>query len=215
MNRIIVAVVALGACTTYVVDGDSPSSQEPGDLEFTWRVGTSDCSEAGLDRVALFLDGEEAAEFDCEDGFGAIERLDPGRYTARLVGRDTNGWGRYAADLGDVEVESSVATALPTAVLGALPGSIVVTWYFENARMCGANGVSDVEVTLFDDEYVVESQAVPCDSGILAFEGVRAGEYQLNVMGREADGRAVYNGTGGVQLDKGDRTDVEVALIGL
>ena len=209
MIRTWMTLLALGGCTTVVYE-DQPA--ETGDLEVTWRVGVTNCIEAGLDEVALMLDGEEVASFACTDGYGAVERLPAGRYAVRLVGRDANGWARYDATPGTVRVEADVATAVPMVVLGALPGDIVVTWYFDNGRMCGANGVADAEVTLFDSEYVVDSRLVPCDSGMLPLEGLRSGAYQVNVMGRDAQGGAVFNGVGGIELDKGDRAELEVML---
>lgn len=211
MMRTIAVALAIGGCTTAVYPEGEPV-EEPGQLELTWRVGTTDCSEAGLDQVVVYLDGEEVASFPCSDGYGEVGRLAPGRYMSRLIGRDVRGFARYDAVPGEVDVASGVATALPTAVLGALPGDIVVTWYFDNGRLCGANGVTEVEATLFDDAYVVDSQVLECESGILSFQAIRAGDYQVHVMGRDPDGAALFDGVADLQLEKGGRTELEVML---
>jgi hypothetical protein len=210
---LMLGLLATGCTTHTTIQRGGP---ELGELEVSWRVGTSTCTDAGVHTIGATLDGqEEETLFPCSDGSGILPRLEPGNYELQLVGRDADGIPRFASTPEKVRVDSGVSDTLPTMLLGALPASITTTWYFDNGRMCGHNGVDTVEITLFDDDYLVTTEPADCAEGLFELTDVRAGGYQINVMGRDSEGRAVFNGSAQVELGIGDHHTVEVALVSL
>lgn len=205
-----VAAAVLAGCVRS--SGTDPGFSAPGDLELTWRIGTSSCAEQELETVAVLLDGIEVATFPCEPGGGVVERLDARSYDLALMASDRRGADRYGAELGTIAVQSGVASSVPTALLSALPASVMVTWYFENGRLCDTNGVESVDLTLFDDGYLLLTETADCSGGAHDLVGIEAGSFEVNAMGRDSAGVALFNGVADVVVDMGDLAVVEVML---
>jgi hypothetical protein len=183
---------------------------EPGRLLLTWTVGARGCADAGVTEVEIEM-GAARERIACEEG-GATITGDPGRYDVVATGFDAGGRPRYEGTTTVTVPEGAEATAHVT--LSALPASLEVTWYFENGRLCAANGATDVHLVLFDeDDYVVDETTLPCDDGIASLAELESGEYGLLAEALDDAGALVFEGSLPVTLEKGDALSVEVELL--
>ena len=207
---------------TAVGCGEDPADLPPGQIAVSWLVGTSGCAASNIDTVAIFLaDGSAATTvhtFDCEDGEVGrgggvtISSVQPGTYDLVLRGRDTNGFDRFGASYSNVVVRSEGTASVSTVRLSALLATIRVSWYFDNGRLCDYNDVETIEATLFQGEYVEQTQSAPCDSGEMEIDDIEAGSYIVDLVGRDGTGRLVYNGQDSVVVDKGDYAEADIRL---
>jgi hypothetical protein len=182
-------------------------------VEVTWQVGASGCELSGVTDVVVEV-GPASETFACSDGGGSLE-VPEGEWRVDAFGIDEDGVERYAATDERVRVFAGETATVPTLVLGALPAALTVTWFFENGRLCGGNGVEEVDITLFDDDYIADSLTTACDDGIETLEAVTAGAYTISVLGRDAQGTARFGGDADVELFKGAGHTVEVMVSGL
>lgn len=203
-------VILAGGC---VVQQPSEVPVGEGVVEVSWQVGASGCEQAGVQEVVVEV-GPASASFACDAGGGSLT-VPEGRWPVDAYGLDEKGLERYAGSADGVQVWTDEATTVPTIVLGALPADLTVTWFFENGRLCGGNGVEEVDVTVFDDDYIVDSLTTACDDGIETLDAVTSGAYTVSVLGRDAQGTARFGGEVDVELDKGASTTVEIMLVGL
>lgn len=179
-----------------------------GTLVVAWQVGASGCEAAGVTQVDVTVDGEAMGTFPCDAASASFE-VRPGQRQLLLDGIDAQGAVRYGGET-TVSVGSGETVNAPTVVLGALPAELTVTWFFDNGRLCGANGVEDVEVTVFEDDYVVDSLITPCDDGAATIESLVAGTYDVNLLATGGDRR--FSGTETIDLGKGDAVIAEIQL---
>jgi len=197
------AVAALTAC----------SSMEPepldGTLTVSWQVGTQGCEASGVTDVEVEVDGRLRSAA-CTQGELSMT-VPAGDHPVTVWGLDGEGVARYEGS-ASVSVYEGEAVTLPTVVLGGIPAALDVTWYFENGRLCGGNGVADVEIVVFDDDFIVTSLATMCDDGIERLEGLQSGLYTVSVLGRDDAGTIQFSGSELVEVDKGDLGFVEVML---
>ena len=206
---VVPVVVLAAACVVQqqeIVVGD-------GVVDVSWRVGASGCDVSGVTDVVVEI-GSSSKIFACTDGVGSLS-VPEGSWSVQAVGLDEDGAERYFGSADKVRVVADEITTVPTLVLGALPAHVTVTWYFENGRLCGGNGVDEVDITVFDDDYIVDNLTTTCDDGIEALEAVTAGSYTVSVLGRDASGTARFGGEADVDLGKGESASVEVMLGGL
>lgn len=188
----------------------TPPDVEPGSLVLTWSVGSGGCAEAGVTEIQIQM-GNARETLACEEG-GATITGDPGRYDVVATGFDADGVARYEGTTTVSVPEGGEATAHVT--LAALPASLEVTWYFENGRLCAANGVSEVHLVLFDeDDYVVAETTQPCDDGLATLDALSSGTYALHADALDDGGALRFDGDVDVVLDKGDAAVVEVELV--
>ncbi len=197
------AMAALTAC--------SAMEPEPldGTLAVSWQVGTQGCEASGVTDIEVEADGRLRSAA-CTQGELSMT-VPAGDHLVTLWGLDGGGVARYEGS-ASVSVHEGEAVTLPTVVLGGIPATLDVTWYFENGRLCGGNGVDDVEIVVFDDDFIVTSLATTCDDGIERIEGLQSGLYTVSVLGRDGDGTIQFNGSDLVEVDKGDLGSVEVML---
>lgn len=189
--------------------GTSTTEPEPGSLSLTWSVGAGGCEAAGVAEVEVAL-GNARERLPCEDG-GAVISGDPGRYDVVATGLDAGGNPRYEGSTTVTVDAGAESTAHVT--LAALPASLSVSWWFENGRLCAANGVPEVHVVLFDDEdYVVAEESPACDDGLVALSDLASGTYGLLVEALDADGALAFSGSAAVELGKGDAASAEIEL---
>jgi len=200
------AAALLGACTTTLPADDTPID---GSVEVAWQVGASGCELSGVSEVVVEV-ADRSASAACTDGSLMLD-VPAGDHTVALWGLDDGGVARYEGATR-ADVRAGEAVTLPTVVMGALPATIDVTWYFENGRLCGGNGVTDVEIVLFDDDFIVETLATTCDDGIERLPDVLAGNYTVSVLARDAEGAVQFSGSTDARVDKGDLAFVEVML---
>lgn len=222
---LLVVFVAVTGCVVYRDDFDDsswsssgsstttpPPPSAEGQVAVSWRVGSAGCEAAGVETVEVDLDGFVEA-FPCADESATFD-APSGRHPLTIRGLDAAGVARYAGDGGPVKVRRGEVTTASTVVLSGLPAQIGATWYFENGRLCAANGVGDVEVDLFDiDDTLVATATVACDTASAHLEDVEAGQYVLVVLGRDGDGEVVYSGDTLVDAGRGDTVDLDVVLV--
>jgi hypothetical protein len=204
-----VGIAANAGCVVHsdVIEDPAPAT---GGIDVTWQVGAAGCEAAGVQTIRVETE-DTTHEVACTAGGTSVD-LSAGLHQLWLTGLDAGGRPRYEAQVPDVRVMAGEVTTVPTVILEALPSEITVTWYFDNGRLCGGNGVEDVDLTLFDDDTIVEALTTPCDDGIEALPAVQAGSYTLAVHGRDADGKITWGATRDLDLDKGDARTVEVML---
>lgn len=202
----------LAGLTACVVESkDGTTELEDGTIVVAWEVGASGCEAAGVTQVRVTVGDEADATFACADGTASFE-VPPDHYDVHLDGLDAQGAVRYGGDT-TVTVGAGMTVDAPTVVLSALPADLTVTWYFENGRLCSANGVEDVELTVFEDDFVVDTVTAACDDGTASLEGLVAGTYDVTLFGRDAGGVSLFSGTETVDLGKGDAVVMEIQLV--
>jgi hypothetical protein len=210
----LLVLVALGSCLTAC--SDEPAELPRGSIQVSWLVGTGGCDASGVADVAVVLNGGESGTsirtYSCNQGQATLTDLEPGTYDISLRARDSAGVGRFGGTASNVVVRSEGTTTVPTVRLNALPATIQVTWYFENGRFCAYNNVETVEITLFEDEYEIYSTSVACDAGEAFLEDQQADTYIVDLLGRDPDGLARYNGQDEVTVNRGDSVAVELRL---
>lgn len=204
--RPMLALAALSAACS--LGGEDPTVVD-GALTVPWQVGAGGCLASGVEEVVVEV-GEASASAPCADGQLTLE-VPPGDQVVDLWGLDASGIARYSGQTTATLREGESIT-VPTVILGALPATLDVTWYFENGRLCGGNGVVDVEIVIFEDDFVVDTLLTPCDDGIERMRDLLAGDYTVSVLGRDAGGAVTFSGSTPVTLDKGDLGLVEVQL---
>lgn len=210
-------VGALAAATGCVVVGPLPGTTETGvdsvdgQVRVTWRIGTSTCEAAGITEVEIQI-GTRSERFACPDLAGTVT-VPAGVYGLDAVGYDAEGLPRYGASADDVAVYEGQATTIPTLVLSSLPANVSATWYFDNGRLCGVNGVETVDLSLFDlaDNLKAELQA-PCDDGAAFVGQVEAGDYVLVLYGLDLEGTATWRGQVPASVTRGESVVLDVEL---
>ena len=189
------------------------TEEEPdvdGSIEVGWEVGAAGCEAAGVETVTVTVD-EQTSSFACADGVGSVD-VAPGQYLVTLEGLDADGHPRYGGE-GSVSVGPGEVVTLPTVVLSALPASLTVTWYFENGRLCGSNGVEEVDLRVFEDDYLVDEVTAGCDDGAATIASLPAGTYDVGLYARDADGVVTFSATEVADLGKGDDVVLELQLV--
>ncbi|MEQ1568764.1 MAG: hypothetical protein ABMA64_24205 [Myxococcota bacterium] len=190
----------------------APSAGPHGEVEVSWQVGAGGCEAAGVDTVEVDLDGRVDA-FPCADG-GAVVEAETGKYDLVLRGIDVDGVARYGGWGGKVRVNRGEVTEVPTIVLAALPATVTATWYFDNGHLCAANGVTEVEANLFDEDDTLHATASsPCDDGTLTLDDVQTGPYVLLLLGRDASGDVTYSAQQQLSVLGGDAIGLDIMLL--
>lgn len=199
---------ALVGCIVHTQDGTT--EDEPGTIELSWSVGAGGCEAAGVTDIAVQV-GQQTQTFSCLSGAATLV-ADAGTYEIDARGLDAEGTERYS---GTVNVSViSAQTVEAHVVLSALPAALQLTWYFENGRLCSANGVTTISATLFDDtDYLVDQIDADCDDGELQFDGLTAGTYAALLEAHDGSGVPLFDGEAGADLEKGDRLSLEVELV--
>ena len=190
----------------------------PGSISFAWMVGTQGCGSAGIDRVVVYIEGNELSDtisetYNCRAGEATVEGIPEGSYRLVFEGMDVEGNRRYGTVEENLRVSSDKDTDIGTVRLSALKADIIVTWYFENARMCAANNVSTVELTLFQNEYSINSDEVDCRMGEALFSQIEAGTYTVDAIALDETGHVLFNGQKTVTVGMGDKLQLELPLL--
>lgn len=187
--------------------GDSGS--EPGTLSLTWSVGAMGCEAAGVTEIEVAL-GSVRERLPCADG-GAVVSGPSGRYAVVATGFYADGAPRYEGT-ATVDVTAGAQTT-GHVTLAALPAALEVSWYFQNGRLCAANGVTDVHLVLFDDDdFVVAETSLPCEEGLTSLEGLVSGTFGVLAEGLDEAGALAFRGASEVVLGKGETAVVELEL---
>jgi len=207
----IVSLLTLTACQVDHTSEYTPPEAQYGEIDFSWQIGTSGCTTAGVETVEVDL-GDESALFDCVSGGGSMT-VPAGLYDVEMTGFDSVGVARYSGSYEDVQVSGDDFATVPTVVLGALPATMTVTWFFENGRLCGSNDVSELDIIVFDNDFILEVFTTECDDGIEQVGPVLSGSYTIQIVGRDSLGTAAFIGDSDTDLEKGDDTAVEIELL--
>jgi hypothetical protein len=202
------AVLAAVAST-----GCADSEPAPlGTLEVSWTFGPNSCAEAGVDRIAIELDDAIVREADCEDGEAIIEDLEPGSRQLSLTGLDLDGVERFAAVPETVAIVADGIATADDVLLSALPARVDVTWYFTNGRLCSTNAIDEVELSVWRDGFLEGSTGAACDEGKAAIAGLSSGTFIVELRALDGRGNMVTTAETEVDLEKGDRRELEVPL---
>lgn len=204
------SVVALASGCVVVKEPETPPGPGTGEVQVSWQVGAAGCEASGVTQIEVDVGGV-GGTYDCASE-SALLTVPAGSYPIDLVGLDVGGAPRYGGQT-TVTVISGQRVAVPTVILGALPASVTASWYFENGRLCSQNGVNEIDVTIFEDDFIVDSTSGPCDAGQLTIDQVQAGTYVISVLGRDANGSATFIGEQQITLEKGDSSSVDVTLV--
>jgi len=209
----VVLSASVTGCVMYKDHGSTHGSDEQdGQVQVDWLVGSAGCDASEITTIEVTV-GTDTEDFACGDGTATLT-APVGTYDVQLQGLDADGIARYGGDGGSVTVYSDQTSTVPTVVLSSLPATLTTIWYFQNAHLCGANGVSDVEINLFDaDDTLKGTITSACDDGTATLTDLEAGAYALLALGRDATGQEIYSGTSQITLLRGDDAQIEVQLI--
>jgi hypothetical protein len=199
--------------TTGCVVVKEPETVEPGtgEVEVSWQVASSGCEASGVTEVAVEIGGV-GGSYDCAAGT-AMLTVPAGTHDLFIAGYDASGVARYGGESAAVTVIGGQTTRVPTVVMGALPASITASWSFDNGMLCAQNGVEQIDMIVYDNDFIEDESVAPCDSGELTIADIRAGEFVISLLGRDANQQVVYSGEAQVSLEKGDNEIVHVQLV--
>lgn len=213
--RTSVFAVLLGGC---VIDpsltpnpDDEPVSGE-GIVEVTWAVGSAGCDAAGVSDVQVLIGPlDETAR--CTDGSMRLQ-LPPDDYELVAIGLDVDGIARFQATDRSVSVFENETTIVPTLRLSAIPAKLSLFWRFDNGSLCAANGVSEIDIALFDNEQIINDfpVVVDCGPGLTEFDDIPAGTYDVSMFGLDPEGTAIFEATDEITLLRGEAASFELEL---
>lgn len=186
-----------------------------GSLGLDWEVAPMGCEASGIEVVEVVLANDLRTyerRFDCEAPPISMSAIKPGTYRLSINGLDSDNRATFGASISDLLIRPDERLEIGHVDLSALPSRAEVGWYFENQRVCGTNGVDDVELTVYDSAYYeVFRSSTRCDAGLLAVDGLHSGSYFFRVRAQGDAER--YEGISEEVLKRGSETFVEVALI--
>lgn len=196
-------------------DGPGPDDPPPGDgiVEVSWLVGSGGCELSGITDVRVEI-GTLEELVACDDGATRIQ-LQAGDYSLVVTGLDADGVARFEAREELVSVFADDTTLVPTLRLSALPATLTLFWRFVNGSLCGANGVANVDVALFDNEQLVDPfpVIVDCDPGEATFTEIPAGPYVVNLAGLDESNQAIFEARKEIELLRGETLAEELELV--
>jgi hypothetical protein len=200
--------VGLTAC------GDSAEPLGDGSLALSWQVSPHGCDVAGVETVEVRLQNAHrtrSESYACVDGEALVEDIAPAKYDLVIVGIDSGDNETFISGSRLVTLGAEKLNETSRVRLTAKPASVEAAWRFENGRVCGANGVSRVEVAVYDQAfYEIARTRFECDRGIGLIEGLAAGDYIVEAVA-EADDE-VLRGVAETTLKRGDHATVDVEL---
>ncbi len=161
-NRVLVsALVALALS----IAACNQTGAADGSATITWRVAPLDCAEVGLERVEVELrqSGEliDVASAQCEVRQVTFPTLSTGQYDVVVLGypepttdnESATEWPIYEGYFSPLIVRSNLESKLANPIfLTARRAALYVSWHFDDARMCASNGVTDVDIQIYDED---------------------------------------------------------------
>lgn len=216
------AVLALLGCD----HGGQPGQ---GSLVVHWQVKGNTCAQAGLASVQVTLLVEQsvvaAQDAACEDGETVFDQVASGVYEVRVDGLDGDGAATYSVTAEEVAVPAGDPTVTPTFELTKVGAGLSLSWYFENNGLCSFNGVTQVDVTVWNNEVELHHQVYGCDPFAEATDplpeegalGIRVPDLHVPdvdvvVFGLDRDGFRRFSGARHVLLHEGRVVNVSVPL---
>ncbi|MDX9721009.1 MAG: hypothetical protein RBU37_09680 [Myxococcota bacterium] len=189
-----------------------------GSLRLAWTTGPNvSCEQAGLhDIEATVSKGAESVQrvaFDCAQSSGFLENLLEGSYQLTLRGFDAAGLATFESAATPVRVVSGQVIDAGSVRLVALPARVELSWSFANGALCSPNGVEQIEVQIYDDEfYDVGNLRFACEEGMGSLMPLVAGDYIVELRGVGPDGVLRASQLSELSLSRGQRLRLEVSL---
>jgi len=206
--RLLAGFAALALLTAAVTGCDSEDKKNY-DVTITWNVagaqgttcvgslsGPGVAEQVEFDSVAVTVysaadDSEpiqQTVEVPCTDYEYTIPRLKRGSYLVEL-----GAMAEYDGDyLPYYQAEIAVSAPAKDDYQGTLVqgmGKIAVSWSFDNMKMCGANDVTEVEISLYDGD-----ETILCEDGEFVIEDLFWAEYSVTVFGLDSEGSETWSG---------------------
>lgn len=212
-HRIVLALLAAGAVGLSAC-GEPVDPLGDGSLALSWQVSPHGCKEAGVDTVSIRLENAHRSfeeSYACTDGEVIVEGIASANYEMTLVGLDARESETFISQPRVVTIGAEKLNEASTVRLTAKPAVAEVAWRFENGRVCGANGVSRVEIAVYDQAfYEIKRQRFSCDAGVGLVEDIIAGSYIVEAVAEGDD--ATWRGVSETTLKRGDHAMVDVEL---
>lgn len=207
-------LIAAACAASLAACGEQVEPLGDGELAVSWEVSPHGCEAAGVEMVEVRLENAHRAyddSFACQQGEAFLDQLSPANYDLTLVGIDNTGRETFISQRELVTINAEKVREAPHVRLTARPASVEVGWRFSNGRVCGANGVSDVEVTIYDQAfYEMAHTGFGCNAGAGTIEGLTAGDYIVEAVGRADEEN--FRGIEEVTLKRGEHVGVDVEL---
>ncbi|MGB0646960.1 MAG: hypothetical protein ACPGQS_07285, partial [Bradymonadia bacterium] len=188
--------------TALMLQAGCAEEVEPGIVEFEWRLGSQGCDHYGVTEVSAHLFGFQSAEpvetrtFACQDGTGRLEGVDPGEYTLRLDGMDSDGCTTHRTRTEIIVPSGSLVTLERPLSLTRHRRPLEIMWNFENQLDCLGNQVAQVEirVEVGDEEGFTEVRL--CEGFTTTVPGdIAPGDLTITIFGVDESGERVFRGT--------------------
>ena len=189
-----VALWILGIASGSIGCGDIEAIPS-GSVETTWELRPAGCRSADVDSVEVWLTPEGRgptdpirAERSCQTGTLVANGIEPGRYQLRLFGVGADGHVPFAAAPQKVTIFPDETVRAPHALLTARPASLQTTWRFKNGRLCGANGVDRVTVSVYGPEGdIIRSEDFACTQGKALVQHIQPGRHRVEVIAQTGE----------------------------
>lgn len=212
-HRIILSLLAAGT-VGLTACGEPVEPLGDGSLALSWQVSPHGCQEAGVDTISVRLENAHrsfAENYACTEGEVIVEGIASANYELTLVGLDAADRETFISEPRVVTIGAEKLNETSMVRLTAKPATAEVAWRFENGRVCGANGVSRIEVAVYDHAfYEIKRQRFSCDAGVGLVEGIIAGDYIVEAVAEGDD--ATWRGVSETTLKRGDHALVDVEL---
>lgn len=212
-HRIILALLAAGAVGLSAC-GEPVEPLGDGSLALSWQVSPHGCNEAGVGMINVEFENAHRSfveSYPCTDGEALIEGIASANYELTLVGLDAGERETFISEARVVTIGAEKLNETSLVRLTAKPAVAEVAWRFGNGRVCGANGVSRVEVAVYDHSfYEIKRQRFSCDSGVGLVEDIIAGSYIVEAVAEGDD--ATWRGVSEMTLKRGDHAMVDVEM---
>jgi hypothetical protein len=210
MTRRLITSVAALVLVAAVVAGCDSEDKKNYNVTITWNVaggqgttcvgtlsGPGVAEQVEFDNVAVTVYSaaddttpiQQTVEVPCTDYEYTIPRLKRGNYIVEL-----GAMAEYDGDyLPYYQAELTVAAPQKQqeyqGMLVQGMGKILASWSFDNMKMCGANDVTEVEISLYDG-----SDTILCEDGEVLVEDLYWAEYSLTVVGLDSEGAETWSG---------------------
>ncbi|TDP77573.1 hypothetical protein [Bradymonas sediminis] len=208
------SLILMGAVGASVGCGDPVDALGDGSLQLEWEVNPLGCEGADIERVQVSLQSayqtyEES--FRCTDSGAILSGIEAGTYELEVSGNNDVGRPIFSVKPRKVTVSAEKLNTTSMIRLTAKPSEVQVVWGFENGLVCGANGVSKLEIAFYDDQsFEHERFRVSCDAGSATAGDLFAGDYIVEVS--SVDSEVKFSGFEEIELERGINVDVRVEL---
>jgi hypothetical protein len=212
--------IVMAACLPACGGGGDSS----GSLTVRWVVGGTSCDAAGVSTVKIHLLENDLDVLPPPDPTATcvvgtdgltLAKVPTGTFTLKIEGLDAQGNAFYEGTRDAVKVYSDKLTTVdPPVTMSMKKAAVNLTWRFANGKMCPANGVSKVELGVFDQgSSEVLNLQFPCGDGLALIEGLRGNDkLNFNLFGVDAQGKRSFKGKAEVTPEPGKTADLEIVL---